>query len=79
MKFRHFSWAELEEIYVREYSPISEFGGWGWRFGMGGKAYNISGDQGIQLVFKNGKKLLIGTQKPVEAAEALKRAQPVKA
>lgn len=78
-KFRQFYWSEIDEIYVRKYSPISEFGGWGLRYGLDGKAYNISGNQGIQLVFKDGKKLLIGTNKPEEAAAALKQAQPVKA
>ncbi len=78
-KFRQFAWSDLEEIYVREYSPVSDFGGWGLRYSLSGagKAYNVSGHQGIQLVFKNGKKLLIGTNKPEEAAAALKQARPV--
>jgi hypothetical protein len=79
LKTLHFSWAEIEQVYVREYSPISEFGGWGLRYGMDGKAYNVSGNQGIQIVFKNGKKLLIGTNKPEEAAHALKQLQAVQA
>ena len=37
---------------------------------MGG-ALNISGDMGIQLVFKDNSSLLIGTQKPEEAQKAL--------
>jgi hypothetical protein len=77
LKFRQYPWPEIEQIYVRQYSPITEFGGWGWRYGFGGKAYNVAGDQGIQIVFKSGKKLLIGTQKPEAAAEALKKAWPV--
>lgn len=41
--------------YVREYNPIGDYGGWGLRLGLfgKGKAYNISGNQGVQLVFKN--------------------------
>ena len=80
-KYQQFLWSEMEQVYVRKYSPISEFGGWGLRYGLGnsGKAYNISGNQGIQIIFKNGKKLLIGTNKPEEAAAALTRFQIVQA
>jgi len=42
----------------------------GFRKGSG-KAYNMKGNQGAQLVFKNGKRLLIGSQKPDELAEAI--------
>lgn len=80
LKFQQFNWAEIEQVYVRQYSPLSEYGGWGWRYGLGGsgKAYNISGNKGIQILFKNGKKLLIGTKKPEAAAAALKQLIPAK-
>jgi len=73
LKFRHFSWDQLSRCYVRKYSPMAEYGGWGLRFGFGGKAYNISGNQGLQLEFKNKKTLLIGTQRPEELNEALQK------
>ena len=67
-KERYYSWAEIKECYVRKYSPITEYGGWGIRFGIGGsgKAYNVSGNMGLQIEFLVGKKLLIGTKKPEE-------------
>ncbi len=77
----HFSlrlikWLDIEKAYVRAYSPISEYGGWGIKGGAiwsksKGKAINISGDVGIQLKLKNGKKLLIGTQKKEDAIKVL--------
>lgn len=76
-KSLQFPWSEIEKVYVREYSPLGEFGGWGLRYGLDGKAYNVSGNQGIQIVFKNGKKLLIGTNKPAEATAALKQIREV--
>jgi hypothetical protein len=36
---------------------------------------NVSGDIGIQLEFKNGQKLLIGTQKQAEAKSVLETYQ----
>ncbi|MBK8703741.1 MAG: hypothetical protein IPN33_08970 [Saprospiraceae bacterium] len=58
----------MAKVYVRQYKPIAEFGGWGLRYSMSGKgrALNVSGNMGLQLEFKDGKKLLIGTQKPKE-------------
>lgn len=59
-------WSDVEYAYVRQYAPIREYGGWGLRYGKKGKAYNTKGNMGLQLEMKNGKKLLIGTQKPEE-------------
>jgi TATA-box binding protein (TBP) (component of TFIID and TFIIIB) len=35
--------------------------------------YNISGKQGILLVFENGKKIIIGTRKAEEISKILKK------
>jgi hypothetical protein len=73
LSWKSFTWDKIEKAYIREYSPIGDYGGWGIRYGLfgKGKAYNVSGTQGLQLEFKNGKKLLIGTQKPEELSAAL--------
>jgi hypothetical protein len=60
----------ISECSVRTYRPVLEYGGWGIKYGKGGLAYNVSGNKGLQLVLKDGKKVLIGTQK----AEQLKSA-----
>lgn len=71
--YRFFAFEELEKSYVRKYSPLWEYGGWGLRYGIfgQGKAFNVAGNQGLQLEFKDGSKLLIGTQKPTELAQVL--------
>ena len=76
LKVKTFLAQNIGLAYVRKYKPLSEYGGWGLRNGLAakGKAYNISGNQGIQLVFKDGSWLLIGTQKPDEAGAALQKA-----
>ncbi len=73
LKFRYYAWSQLSKCYVRKYSAIREFGGWGLRIGLSGKAYNISGNEGLQLQFTNNKRLLIGTKKPQELSEALNK------
>jgi len=73
LTFKHYSWTDIEKAYVREYSPIREYGGWGLRYSItgAGKAYNISGNMGLQLELKSGKKLLIGTKKAEELSALL--------
>lgn len=76
----HFSmktllWSEITKAEVRTYDPIGEYGGWGLRYSFNkkkGNAVNVSGDIGIQLTLKNGKKLLIGTQKKEAVSRVLK-------
>ena len=70
------SWQEINSAYVRTYDPIGEYGGWGLKGGFlwnksKGTAINVSGDIGIQLELKKGKKILIGTQKEQEAKNVL--------
>lgn len=68
---KFFRWEEIKEIYVREYSPIAEYGGWGIR-GLGRtKAYNVSGKYGIQIFTRENKDFLIGTQVPEKARRVL--------
>lgn len=64
----------IEESYVRTYRPLKEYGGWGIRYGRKGKAYNVSGNQGVQLKLSGGKKLLIGSQQPEKLADAISEA-----
>ena len=62
---------------VRKYRPLSEYGGWGYHtsyfFMDKGIAYNIMGNIGLQLYLADGKKLLIGTQRPEAMKRAMKR------
>ncbi|WP_187261704.1 DUF6141 family protein [Pontibacter beigongshangensis] len=57
------------------YNAIRDYGGWGIRWGLRGKAYNMSGSRGVQLYFYNRKPLLIGSQKPEELFEAIREAK----
>ncbi len=70
-KERHKSWKEIDTAEVIRYHPIRDYGGWGYRLGRAGKAYSVSGRNGLHLIFNNGTKLLIGTQKPDELKRVL--------
>mgnify|MGYP001806609291 CR=1 FL=1 len=65
-KNRLISKAEIQRYEIRKYKPIIDYGGWGVRRGFGRKwqrAYNVSGNIGLQLYLTNGKKVLFGTQR----------------
>lgn len=66
------SWEKIKTISVKKYQPLRDFGGWGLRTSeSNGTAYTVKGKYGIQIELLNGKKVLIGTQAPHAASEAL--------
>ncbi len=72
---RVFLWQDIAEFRARRYRPIREFGGWGIRWGRSGRAYNVRGDRGLQLVLRDGRRLLIGSQRAEELEEAMRLAR----
>jgi hypothetical protein len=74
-KPRFHKWSEIDKVYVRKYNPIKEYGGWGYKTGMkkSGTAFNVMGNMGLQLELSNGKKILIGTQKPEELERIIRK------
>ncbi len=67
-----FAWENIRSAEARTYRPILEYGGWGIRYGSSGKAYNVAGNRGVQLEFQDGSRLLIGSQRADELAEAIR-------
>lgn len=69
--FRHIPPASLEKYEVLTYRPIRDFGGFGIRMGPKGRAYNVSGNRGVYLTLKNGRRLLIGSQEAESMVDAI--------
>lgn len=71
--YKHYNFSVISKLFVRQYNPIGEYGGWGFRLAIFGKgrALNMSGNKGLQIVFSDNKKLLIGTNKPEELTQTL--------
>jgi len=74
-KFRTIPFEAIQTYEVRTYRPLREYGGWGIRYGAGGKAYNVSGNRGVQLGLLSGRMILLGSQKPEELALSIERAK----
>lgn len=73
---RLIKWEEIQKIEILQYHPLLDYGGWGIR-GLGeDKAYNVRGNKGAKIYYKNGRTLLIGTQKPSEMYHFIKNICP---
>ena len=61
---KSWQWSDIDSAEVITYKFV---GGWGIRLWTSyGTVYNVKGYKGLALQLKNGKKLLIGTQKEEE-------------
>lgn len=56
---------------VVTYHPIREYGGWGIRLTLGGRAYNARGNRGVRITYANGRHVLLGSQQPEQLANAI--------
>lgn len=74
-KFRTIPFEAVQTYEARTYRPLREYGGWGIRYGAGGKAYNVSGNRGVQLGLLSGRMILLGSQKPEELVLSIERAK----
>jgi len=77
LRYQVIPWQEIERFYPRTYRSIREYGGWGIRYGPSGKAYNIKGNQGIQLELNGGRRLLVGSGDPESLVGAITAASGV--
>ncbi|ELR69231.1 hypothetical protein C900_05302 [Fulvivirga imtechensis AK7] len=65
---------DIANYEVRKFNLLKDFGGRGYKSKPGsGKAISVKGNKGLQLTLKNGKILLLGTQKPREIKQAMDR------
>ena len=55
---RKIPFSDIKRYEARTYQPIKEYGGWGIRGWGRRKAYNVSGNQGVELEFQNGQQLI---------------------
>jgi hypothetical protein len=72
---RRFEWRRIASAEAVRYRPIRDYGGWGVRWGPAGRALNVRGDRGVRIVFTDGARLLVGSQRADELAEAIARAR----
>lgn len=64
---------DIEKAEARVYRPIREYGGWGIRYGWRGKAYNVRGNEGVEITLRDRRRtVLIGSQRAPELQAAVR-------
>lgn len=75
VRYKSFLFEDMVNYKVITYHPLGRFGGWGIRFNLKGEtAYNMSGNQGIELQLTDNT-VVIGSQNPDGLVQALDSAQ----
>ena len=74
-KTKHIPLEEISSAEVSKYSPVGEFGGWGWRRRLISRktAYNIKGNIGLRVIKKNGSQIMFGTQRQDDMTRAISK------
>jgi hypothetical protein len=62
-QFRIIRKQDIAALGLTTYDAISDYGGWGIRFGKKGTAYTVRGRSGLLITLASGKNILIGTSK----------------
>lgn len=68
---RRIALTEIASVESVTYSPLPEYGGWGIRGWGKDTALNARGNRGVRLILRDGRRILIGSQRPDELAAAL--------
>lgn len=69
---RSIAMTDIDHLVARAYKPIQEYGGWGIRGWSGQRmAYNVSGNQGVELTLRDGRSVMIGSQQADALALAI--------
>jgi hypothetical protein len=64
---------DIETVEARRYS-IWDSGGWGVHLTFRGMAYNVSGNEGVFIHLRRGARVLVGSQRANELAQAIRKA-----
>ncbi len=72
LRWKVIPYETIASYQARTYHPIREYGGWGIRWGREGKAYIVGGNEGLQLLLNDGRKVLVGSQRAQELEAAVR-------
>jgi hypothetical protein len=78
LRYRRFSFDEVQDLEFISYNAVKDFGGWGLRFNTKGEVlYNIGGNNGLKLRTKY-ETIMIGIQDEDRLKAALEEARHTK-
>lgn len=62
---------EIVETRVVRYSPLREFGGWGYRYRGNRRAWTARGDEAVVLGLADGRRIYLGSERPGRLRERI--------
>ena len=65
--------SDIKSVEVITFDPVRDFGGYGIRNTRNGTAFIAGGNDGVRLELAKGAKVLVGSERPKELAEAISR------
>jgi membrane protein YdbS with pleckstrin-like domain len=68
IKLLQLKMADIAGVEVHAFSPLRDFGGYGIRFNREMQAYYLQGDRGVKITARDGRKYLIGSDRPEHLA-----------
>ncbi|SEO39778.1 hypothetical protein SAMN04487948_102233 [Halogranum amylolyticum] len=67
---------EIRHVERHVYRPATPLGHWGVHVGLGSpRSYNVSGEEGVELVYGENRRLVVGSRRPEELVDAVRRLQ----
>jgi len=72
-KAKFYPFGEITSAEAVTYRPLLDYGGWGIRYGRNGWAYNVRGNRGVLLKFRDRGNLLIGSMNADEMAGVISK------
>ena len=70
---RQIAYDEITQAKATTYNPIKEYAGWGVKGWSSQKmAYNVQGNEGVELTLQDGRIVMLGSQKATELELAIK-------
>ncbi len=64
-------WTEITEVKITPINPLTDFGGWGYRWGRKGKGIILAGNRAIVISKAKGKNFVFTTQQEQRALREL--------
>jgi len=78
MNSRRIQWSDIANFEIIKYNPLSDFGGWGIRYGKKSILYSVKGNKGLSISLKSGKNIIIGINKVSELEEYLENLKQIR-
>lgn len=64
-------YSDIVAVEAVRYSPLREFGGWGYRIRGDRRAWTARGDEAVVLDMRDGRRIYIGTESPDRLRERI--------